>query len=207
MAKTHDVDVPQHVLDYLGAQPTLTLATVSGGAVPRATTLTYVNEGATVYVWTRPEATSARQMQENPVVSLAIDEYTPDWRDAKGIQATCKARVVLNPAELSRVGELFAKKYPALADVIDTDVSVFRITPTELQFIDNTQDAESQGGRVSYRRDLVYSVFHDLPREELATVAAKLRTMKVAAGEVVVRQGAPADKFFIIVDGEVEVLR
>src|SRR5581483_9220633 len=72
---------------------------------------------------------------------------------------------------------------------------------------DNTQDAESQGGRVSYRRDLVYSVFHDLPREELATVAAKLRTMKVAAGEVVVRQGAPADKFFIIVDGEVEVLR
>ena len=31
--------------------------------------------------------------------------------------------------------------------------------------------------------------------------------MEVGAGDVVVRQGAPADKFFIIIDGEVEVVR
>jgi CRP-like cAMP-binding protein len=35
----------------------------------------------------------------------------------------------------------------------------------------------------------------------------KLTPIQVEAGEVIVRQGAPADKFFIISDGEVEVIR
>src|SRR5207244_12440493 len=45
----------------------------------------------------------------------------------------------------------------------------------------------------------------DLPREGIETVVTKLQTIKVGAGDTIVRQGAPADKFFIIVDGEVEV--
>jgi CRP-like cAMP-binding protein len=146
-------------------------------------------------------------MQENPVVSLAIDQWTPDWRDTKGIQAAGEARVVLGPAELEKVATLFADKYPALAGMIGPGVSVFRISPTELQFIDNTEGGESTGAGISYRRDVVYSVFSDLPREDAESVAAKLQTMVVAAGDTIVRQGAPADKFFIIVDGEVEVLR
>ncbi len=203
---TPALEVPPHVLEYLDEQRTLTLATATRGGVPRATTLTYVNQGASVYVWTRPETTTARQMEENPVVSFAIDQYTPEWRDAKGVQATGEAHVVLNPSELTRVVELFERKYPVLAGTLGTGVSVFRITPTELQFIDNTEAGESAGGGVQYQRDLVYSVFRDLPKEDVATMAAKLQTMRVAAGDVIVRQGAPADKFFIIIDGEVEVI-
>ncbi len=201
------LDVPPNVLEYLDQQPTLTLATATRGGVPRATTLTYVNQGTGVYVWTRPETTTARQMEENPVVSFAINQYTPEWRDTKGIQATGEARVVLNPSELTRVVELFEQKYPALAGRLASGVSFFRITPSEVQFIDNAQAGEPGGGGVQYQRDLVYSVFRDLPKEEIATMAAKLQTMQVAAGDIIVRQGAPADKFFIIIDGEVEVIR
>ena len=45
--------VPPEVLDYLGSQQTLTLAT-SGSDGPWAATLTYVNDGPVVYFWTRP---------------------------------------------------------------------------------------------------------------------------------------------------------
>ena len=38
-------------------------------------------------------------------------------------------------------------------------------------------------------------------------MAATLQTVSADAGEVIARQGAPADKFFIVVDGEVEVTR
>jgi uncharacterized protein YhbP (UPF0306 family) len=200
------LEVPQHILEYLDAQPTLTLATASRGGVPRATTLTYVNEGAIVYVWTRPDTTTARQMEENPVVSLAIDQYADDWRETKGIQAAGEAQVVLNPGELTRVVALFEQKYPPLAGALGSGVSLFRITPTEVQFIDNAETDTSSGGGVSYQRDVVFSVFRDLPQEEIETVAAKLQTVQVGAGDVIVRQGAPADKFFIIVDGEVEVV-
>ena len=37
------LDVPAHVLDYLGEQQTLTLATSSATGTPHATTLTYAN--------------------------------------------------------------------------------------------------------------------------------------------------------------------
>ena len=60
---------------------------------------------------------------------------------------------------------------------------------------------------MAYHRDLVYSIFHDLPEHEVETVEAQLRTVEFAEGDVIVRQGAPADKFFIIVDGQVEVIR
>ena len=200
------LDLPQHVLQYLDAQPALTLATATRGGVPRATTLTYVNDGVTVYIWTRPDTTTARQMEENPVVSLAIGQYADDWRETKGIQAAAEAQVVLNPTELTRVVALFEQKYPPLAGTLGSGVSLFRITPTELQFIDNAETDTTSGGGVSYQRDVVFSVFSDLPREEIETVAAKLQTVQVGAGDVIVRQGAPADKFFIIVDGEVEVV-
>jgi uncharacterized protein YhbP (UPF0306 family) len=205
-AHAQALDLPQHIRQYLDAQPALTLATASRGGVPRATTLTYVNDGVTVYIWTRPDTTTARQMEENPVVSLAIDQYADDWHDTKGIQAAAEAQVVLNPTELTRVVALFEQKYPLLEGTLGSGVSFFRITPTEFQFIDNAETDSSSGGGVSYQRDVVFSVFRDLPKEEIETVAAKLQTVQVGAGDVIVRQGAPADKFFIIVEGEVEVV-
>jgi uncharacterized protein YhbP (UPF0306 family) len=203
------LDVPSHVLDYLGAQSTLTLATSSATGTPHATTLTYVNDGAVVYVWTRPETATATNMEQNPIVAFAIDEYTEDWRDTKGIQATARSQVVLNPDEVSRARGLFEGKYPALAGTLGLNVSFFRLTPTQLQFIDNsTAEGRPAGhGGVDFHRDLVYSVFRDLPEQEVETVRADMQTMQFDSGDVIVRQGAPADKFFIIVDGEVEVIR
>ena len=199
------VDVPQHVLDFLAAQPTLTLATTLRTGVPRATTLTYVNEGVNVYVWMRPDTTTAQQIEENPIVAFAIDQYADDWRETRGLQGAGEARVVLSPEELSRVVAGLEQKYPPLAGSLSSGVSIFRIAPTELQFIDNAEAGKPSGGGASYPRDVVFSVFRDLPREEIETVVTKLQTIKVGAGDTIVRQGAPADKFFIIVDGEVEV--
>jgi uncharacterized protein YhbP (UPF0306 family) len=204
---TRMLDVPQQVLSYLDSQLTLTLATATRAGVPRATTLTYANSGATLYVWTRPETTTARQMDENPIVSFAIDEYSDDWRDTKGIQGMGEARVVLNPSELEEAVGLFEQKYSALAGKLGSGVSIYRIAPRELQFIDNADAGDSREGGVQYRKDVVYSVFQDLPQERFESMAASLQTMEVPAGEVIVRQGAPADKFFIIVEGEVEVVR
>jgi uncharacterized protein YhbP (UPF0306 family) len=202
-------DVPDRVLDYLGGHATLTLATASGSGVPRAATLTYANDGLTLYVWMHPDTTTARNIGQNPTVSLAIDEYTDDWRKTTGIQATGECRVVLNADEIGRAVDLFAAKFPSLERGRPANVSFFRITPSEVQFIEAA--AEGDGGDqelgLEYRREVVYSVFRDLPPRELASVAGKLQTVNVEPGTVVVRQGAPADKFFIIVEGSVDILR
>lgn len=209
MGTDSPLDVPSHVLDYLREQATLTLATASASGVPRATTLSYASDGPTVYIWTRPETLTARHMDQNPVVGFAIADNTADFSETKGVQASADAQVVLNPDEVSRAKQLFEEKYPALVGKLASNVSFFRLSPTELQFIDNTaiKSGERHGGGVEFHRDLVYSVFRDLPQQQVETVEAQLQTVEFGAGDVIVRQGAPADKFFIIVDGEVEVVR
>ncbi len=201
------MDVPPHVLEYIHEQKTMTLATSSPGAVPLATTLVYVDDGSALYVWTRPDTTTAQHMGQNPLVSFAIDEYASDWQQTKGIQGAGNCQVLLDSADIDRIVATFEQKFPSLAGSLSTELAFFRITPTRLQFIDNTSAAGDEGPGIAYHRDLVYSIFHDLPQEEVETVEAQLRTLEVPEGDVIVRQGAPADKFFIVVDGEVEVVR
>jgi uncharacterized protein YhbP (UPF0306 family)/quercetin dioxygenase-like cupin family protein len=202
-------EVPERVLDYLREQETLTLATATRAGVPRAATLTYASDGLTLYVWVHPDTTTARNIAQNPIVSLAIDEYAEDWRKTRGIQAMGEAEVILRPDELERVVGLFADKFPSLERAQPANVSFFRISPSDVQFIDGTErdGGSDQEFGVEFSRDAVYSVFRDLPSGELTTVAGRMQTMSVEPGAVIVRQGGPADKFFIIVDGEVEVLR
>ena len=179
------LDVPKHVLDYLGAQKTLTLATASPAGVPKATTLTYVNDGVAMYVWTRPETTTARHIEQNPLVSFAIDEYTDDWRQTKGIQGTGDAQVVLSPTEVNRALELFRNKFSDVGDTTASNISFFRVTPTEIRFIDNTAGAkgEPQAVGIEYPSDIAYSVFRDLPQEAVSTVVASMQTMEVEPGD------------------------
>ncbi len=103
--------------------------------------------------------------------------------------------------------ERFAEKFGGV-DRRQADVAVFRISPVELRFIesaDEDDDAERRLG-ADYRISIVYSLFHRLPEQQVAEAAATLGMTQVEPGEVVIRQGA-ADKLFIIVEGEVEVVR
>ena len=203
------MDVPPRVLEYLGQQESLTLATASPAGVPHATTLLYVNDGLALYVCTRPDTVTAGHINQNPAVAFAIDTYAEDWARTRGVQGEGEARVMLNPTEINRVVGLFRQKFRFLKDLRPAGLSFFLVTPTQLHFIDNTSGGEGAGEApgMAYHRQLVYSVFRDLPLQEAETLAARLETVQAGAGEVIVRQGAPADKFFIIVDGEVEVIR
>jgi CRP-like cAMP-binding protein len=49
------------------------------------------------------------------------------------------------------------------------------------------------------------SLFSGLDDRELATVAEVAQERNVPRGQVLMRQGAPGDEFFLIADGEVEI--
>ncbi len=205
------LDVPSEVLDYVQEQKTLTLATASPTGVPRASTFLYVNDGPTIYFWTRPTTITGRQIEQNPVVSFTIDDYTEDLSKTKGVQGTGEASVLLSGEQIARVADLFGRKFPALSPGSTMSISFFRITPTELQFIDNTT-ARSEGSSedtfgADFHRERSYSVITDLSTQGGEAITASLQHLEVPAGETIVRQGAPADKFFIVVDGEAEIVR
>lgn len=203
------LEVPQEVLAYLQQQQTLTLATASPTGVPHAGTFLYVNDGATLYFWSRAATTTARQMQQNPIVAFTIDSYADDLNQTRGIQGIGESAVLLSGEEIARVADLFGQKFPNLSPGSTMSISFFRITPSELQFIDNTQTAPSAPGAfgAEFHRQRSYSVIQALPPRPADTIVASLGSQSVPAGETVVRAGTPADKFFIIVSGEAELKR
>ncbi len=204
------LELPPPVLEFLERQRTLTLATASPAAVPHASTLLYVNEGPTLYFWSRAETLTARQVQQNPVVAFTIDGGAEDLNQAQAIQGIGECSVLLSGERIARVADLFGRKFPSLAPGSTMSISFFRITPTELEFIDNTTTSASGAAGTfgaEFHRERSYSVITNLPREAVDTVIASLQRSEVPGGELIARQGTPADKFFILVEGEAEVLR
>ncbi len=189
---------------YLAGQRILTLATASGWGSPHAAMFCYVNDEVTFYVWTHPDNMTIRNVYTNPAVSLTIGEYPVGRQWASGVQASGQAAVVLDPAEIRHVHQLFAEKFPGLLPDQLRDLMFVRIRPTELAFVGN----DIEGGQpTTFDRDLVYSVFGVLGEQRTDTIAARLGQVTMPAGTTIVRQGAPAEKFFIIVAGRVEVVR
>jgi uncharacterized protein YhbP (UPF0306 family) len=131
-------ELPQPVLDYLGSEKTVTLATASADGMPHASTFMYVNDGLTLYFWARPTSTTARHLQSNSRVSFTIDEYVKDWNKARGIQGAGESQLVSSGDEVARAVGLFADKFPTPSSgASTTNITFFRIAPTSLQFIDN----------------------------------------------------------------------
>ena len=209
MSQEQTVEVPQQVIDYLASEKTMTLATATPGGVPYATTLLYVSDGPTNYFWSRASSTAAQHVDQNPVVAFTIDTYGNDLQHVRGVQGTGECSVLLNGVEIARVAELFGEKFPDLQPGATVSISFFRIAPTSLNYIDNTEEgaaaaAGTFGAEFHIQRR--FSIFDELPSQQVDTVEAEMRTLQRPAGDVIVHAGGPADKFLIVVEGELEVI-
>ena len=207
------VEVPPEIVEYLSGQRTLTLATVSSSGVPRASTFLYVNDGPTLYFWSRAETITARHIDQNPVVSFAIDHYSEDLNATQGLQGVGECQVILSGEQIARVADLFGQRFPTLSPGSTMSISFFRIVPTDLQLIDNraatpvATRGDSNAFGADFHRDRAFSVVANLPTQDAETVTAALQPITATAGQTIVRQGGPADKFLILLEGEAEVIR
>jgi CRP-like cAMP-binding protein len=108
------------------------------------------------------------------------------------------------------VAALFGDKFPLLSPGATMSISFYKITPTEIQFIDNRRSRSLSSPGVfgaEFHRERSYSVFGGLPTQTAKSISASLQMVEAVPDTVVARQGGPADKFFIVVDGELEVTR
>jgi CRP-like cAMP-binding protein len=207
---TTEQEIPGEVLDYLSAQNTLTLATASPSGTPHAATFLYVNEGASLYFWSKASTESSRHIEQNPLVAFTVDEYTDDLSQTRGVQGVGECSPLLSGEQIARVADLFGQKFPSLSPGATMSISFYRITPTEIQFIDNRRSRSLSSPGVfgaDFHRERSYSVLGGLPTQTAKTISAALQVVDAEPDTVVARQGGPADKFFIVVDGELEVTR
>lgn len=205
MSTTDAPAIPPQVAEFLRGRHVLTLATVSPAGQPHAATLVFTSDDEALYFSTRSESTTGANLVANPFVAFTVDCYDDDWSKSSGVQGTGECRRVEGDAA-GRVVERFREKFPALDDDASGGLAFYRIDPVELTFIGGGATS-GQSLAMEYRREILYSVFRDLPVQAADTIAGSLEQLEVAAGETVVRQGDPAERFFIVVSGRLEVRR
>jgi uncharacterized protein YhbP (UPF0306 family) len=137
-----DVQVPSEVLVFLKEHQTLMLATTSKNGLPWANAFLYVNDGTTLSFWARPNSTSARNIYEQPTVAFAIDEYSADLREMRGLHGRGECRAITGE-DIARVAERFGQKFPQLSRGQTISIAFFSITPSDLVFIDNRDSART----------------------------------------------------------------
>jgi hypothetical protein len=118
---------------------------------------------------------------------------------------------VLGGDEVQRAIGLFGEKYPTAMGASTMNVAFFRIVPSDVKLVDETYGGgrgETQlGGGAEYNVEQVYNVLSELPAGDVGAIVGRLTQSRAEAGSVIARQRAPADKFVIVVEGEVEVTR
>jgi uncharacterized protein YhbP (UPF0306 family) len=150
-------EIPGEVQDFLAEQKTLTLAT-SGDGGPWAATLTYVNDGSDVYIWTKPSSQTAGHLDQNPTAAFAIDQYSDDWKQTKGIQGRGSCTVVEGEG-IAKAADLFGQKYAQLRPGSTSTIVFYRIEADELEYIDNASGAAGDDFGADFRRQSAF----DLP--------------------------------------------
>jgi uncharacterized protein YhbP (UPF0306 family) len=135
-----DVQVPSEVLDFLQEHQTLMLATTSENGLPWANAFLYVNDGSNLSFWARSNSTCARNIAEQPTVAFAIDEYSADLRETRGLHGRGECRAITGE-EIARTADLFGQKFPQLSRGQTVSIAFFSITPSELVVTDNHDSA------------------------------------------------------------------
>jgi nitroimidazol reductase NimA-like FMN-containing flavoprotein (pyridoxamine 5'-phosphate oxidase superfamily) len=202
MATQQAIEIPGQVVSYLRLHHILTLGTSSFTGMPHAATTAYASGPTAVYFSMPPDQLTIRNIEANHWASFTIDDYTPDFRKVRELRGVGRCEPVEGSEEKAMALELFAEKLPNVPP--ESLSNLQRITPLELHFVDFEYTA---GVAVPQESSLVYEAAPETADGGSAAISTQLESRVLEPGEVIVRQGERSDRFFIIVEGEVEVRR
>jgi hypothetical protein len=167
--------------------------------MPHAATIAYVSDRGGVYFAMPQAELTLKNVAANRWASFTIDDYTPDFRKVRELRGVGRCTST-DPLETERAAALFAVKMSEMPK--ESLVNMHLIRPLELHFVDYEYTA---GVAVPMESSVVYAST-DSPAVP-APFSTQLEHLVLEPGEIIVRQGERSERFFIIVEGEVEVRR
>jgi nitroimidazol reductase NimA-like FMN-containing flavoprotein (pyridoxamine 5'-phosphate oxidase superfamily) len=132
----------QKILGLLDHHRIMRIATVPPDGWPQTTTVGFANEGMTIYFLCGRDSQKAENLAREDRVSLAIDDDPDQVMEIKGVSMAARARMVTDPAELAKAGQLLMRRYPQqmgappMPTELPPDVRIFRVTPQVISVLD-----------------------------------------------------------------------
>jgi len=138
-----DNELHDQITAILNDVDDMTIATQRADGFPQATTVTFVNDGLTLYFMTPESAQKTSNIDKNNKVSLTINRAYKKWDEIEGLSMGATARFVDDPEEKSKAGSLMFKKFPDLASFIpahdETELAYIRVDPKVISVLDYKQ--------------------------------------------------------------------
>ncbi len=123
-------DFVQHIIEHARD---LTLATIRPDGYPQATTVSYANDGLTIYIGIGKDSQKAKNIRHCNKVSLTINEDYQDWNHIKGVSMGATAEILTDSEEIKRATGCMLKRYPQISEWaqsdVATDIVLLKITP------------------------------------------------------------------------------
>jgi uncharacterized protein YhbP (UPF0306 family) len=128
------------IVAILDAADDLTIATSRPDGFPQATTVSFVNDGMSVYFGTGAQAQKAQNIARDPRVSITVNAPYKTWDEIKGVSLGGRAVRIVEPEESGKVGALMLKKFPQIAQFADfganMELALFRVEPAVISILD-----------------------------------------------------------------------
>jgi uncharacterized protein YhbP (UPF0306 family) len=128
------------ILAILSGGNDMTLATVRPDGYPQATTVSYANNGLTLYFGCSGDSQKARNLAGNDKVSLTINLPYANWGEIRGVSMGGRAVRIRSRLEAEQAGKLLLQKFPEGVAEYASDglegVAVFRVTPEVISVLD-----------------------------------------------------------------------
>lgn len=126
------------VLDILSTHRTMSLATIRDDGFPQANTVSYANDGLTLYFATSSVYSKVKNIQTCDKVSLTIDRDYMDWTKIKGLSMGAIAEILADPKDIEIAMGCLFQKFPALKEMPEPEDphAIVKITPKIISILD-----------------------------------------------------------------------
>lgn len=135
-----DKELQELVLNLLNRGKDLTIATIRPDGYPQATTVSYANDGMTIYVGIGKDSQKAKNIEACSKVSLTINNDYADWDHIQGLSIGADAEILHDDAEIRRGSECIIKRFPKVAQWVNSehakDFALLKIRPKIISVLD-----------------------------------------------------------------------
>lgn len=130
----------QFILDIIEHGKDLTLATIRPDGYPQATTVSYANDGMTIYAAIGGHSQKADNIRQCNKVSLTINAEYTDWNHIRGLSMAATAEILEDPEEIRHAGDCMLRRYPQAAEWMKSaqaaDIVMLKLRPQIISVLD-----------------------------------------------------------------------
>ena len=132
----------EEIIAILGAARDLAIATLRADGFPHNTTVSYVNDGLTIYFGCGARSQKAINLRRDDRASITLTAPYHRWTEIKGLSMSARAQEMHDGAEIERISALFMARFPEIGEqesAMPGEFAMFAVTPEVISVLDYTQ--------------------------------------------------------------------